>query len=74
MMELLTMQASAVDYRGSSPGLTAVRQEATDGIEGKRWEEDQEGLVREPEGEARRQEGEEGRAVTCPQSLYHFLS
>ena len=61
-MALLPLEAAAVDYRGSSPGLAAVREEATDGIEGKRWKEDQEGVVREPEGEARRQESEEGRA------------
>ena len=52
--------AAAVDYRGSSPRLTAIRQEATDGIEGQRWKERQEGRVCEPEGEARREEGEEG--------------
>ena len=62
LMALLTMQAAAVDYRGSSPGLAAVHEEATDGIEGQRWSEEQEGRVREPEGEARCQEGEEGRA------------
>ena len=61
-MALVTMEAAAVDYRGSSPGLAAVREEATDGIEGQEWSEEQEGRVREPEGEARRQEGEEGRA------------
>ena len=51
------------------PGLTAVCEEATNGIEGQGRKEREEGRVDDPKGEGPGQEGEESRAEGSERTL-----